>query len=214
MTLPGTIPPPMAGGSLTRGPETIAVDEDGVLWLYDQAKARAVAYEKGVFLRAVAVGDLPRGARGLLVANGKIYLRVIDDKGTVYTELEIDASSGRTMRSADVGAGAASIYPYERVALGFMRPEQKGVPDVLGHDGYGNRYERAVVLQWSRGECFSVIRRITSAGVDLAEACFDIGGAATDYFVARDGAVYQLEQLYTGATLDRFAVTRVMSPAK
>jgi hypothetical protein len=199
---------------LTLGPETIAIDDGGVVWLFDQAKSRAAAYDKGVFLRAVALTDVPRGARGLLVTGGRIYLRIVDDSGTSSSELELDATTGRLVRRADLRQGATTIYPFERIAFGSSRAAQKGVADPLGHDALGNRYERNVSLQWTQGQCFSVIRRITLAGIDLAEACFDIGGPATDYFVARDGAVYQLEQLYTGTALDRFAVTRVMSPAK
>lgn len=213
VTQPGTIPPG-PGGSLTLGPETHAVDEVGIVWLYDQAKSRVIAYDQGRFVQAVAVPDVPRGASALLVASGRIYFRIIDDVGTASTELELDGITGKLLRRSDMRTGAPSLYPYERVPLPYMRLTAKGVDDVLGHDALGNRYERHYFAQWSAGQCFSVIRRITSSGRDIADACFDVGSYATDYFVARDGAVYQLEQLYSGPTLDRFAVTRVISPAK
>lgn len=205
---PGTIPPG-PGGSLTIGPETHAVDEAGAVWLYDQAKSRVVAYDKGRFVRAVSVPDVPRRASALLVAGGRIYFRTFEGSGAA-TELELDGITGKLLRRS----GAPSLYPYERTQLPYVPSTAKGVDDVLGLDALGNRYERHYFAQWSAGQCFSVIRRIAPSGQDLAEACFDVGSYATDYFVARDGAVYQLEQLYSGSRLDRFAVTRVMSPAK
>ena len=205
---PGTILPG-PGGAGTVGPETHAVDEAGAVWLYDQAKSRVIAYANGRFVRAVAVPDVPRRASALLVAGGKIYFRSFEGSGAA-TELELDGITGKLLRRS----GAPSLYPYERTQLSNVPATVKGVDDVLGLDALGNRYERHYFAQWSAGQCFSVIRRITPSGQDLAEACFDVGSYATDYFVARDGAVYQLEQLYSGPTLDRFAVTRVMSPAK
>lgn len=210
---PGTIPPG-PGGSQTLGPETHAVDEAGVVWLYDQAKSRVIGYDQGRFTRAVDVPDVPRGASALLVANGRIFFKVIDDVGTVLAELELDGLTGKLLRRSDTRTGAPSLYPYERVPRPYISSTAKGVDEVLGSDVFGNRYERHYFPQWSAGQCFSVIRRITPAGQDIAEACFDVGSHARDYFVGRDGAVYQLEQLYTGQALDRFVVTRVMSPAR
>lgn len=210
---PGTISPSCCG-SLTRGPETLAVDDAGVVWLYDQAKSRVVGYEQGRFARGVDVPDVPRGASALLVANGRLFFKVIDDVGTVYAELEMDGMTGELMRRSDTRTGAPSLYPYERVPRPYMSSTAKGVDELLGRDAFGNRYERHYFMQWSAGQCFSVIRRITPSGQSVAEACFDVGSHARDYFVGRDGAVYQLEQLYSGPTLDRFVVTRIMSPAR
>ncbi|HET7699439.1 MAG TPA: hypothetical protein VFM06_01075 [Candidatus Limnocylindria bacterium] len=210
---PGTIPP-APGGAVTRGPETHAVDEAGLVWLFDQAKSRVAVYDRDGFVRAVAVPDVPRGAGGLLVTGGRLYFRLADDHGVGYRELELDATTGRVLRDVDLRAGAASIYPFERVALAWIPSTQKGVDDRLGHDAFGNEYLRHYFLQSRAGQCFFVVRRVTPFGDVVAEACFDVGSTARDYFVRRDGAVYQLEQLYTGASLDRFAVTQIMSPAR
>lgn len=212
-SLPGTIPP-SPGGSQWRGPETLFVDDAGRVWLFDQAKSRVIAYDNGAFVRAIPVPDAVRGAAGLLLHGGRIYLRSVDDRGAGQAEFELDGTTGRLLRSANVARGEASIYPYERLVIGWIPETAKGVDDVLGQDGFGNRYMRHAFAQWSAGQCFFVIRRITPRGEDVAEACFGVGSYARDYLVAPDGAVYQLEQLYTGSVPDRFAVTRVMSPAR
>lgn len=204
---------PAPGGSELQGPRSFAVDEAGHVWLWDQANRRAIAYDGAKLFRAVALPDVPADAAGLLIAADRLYLRTVDDRGSGLSELEIDLATGRILRRAELQRGQPPIYPFERVTFGRVGDVTKGVAQRVGSDAKGNRYERQFMLQASILTYGSLIQRVEPSGRVDAIAFFSIQSpAANDYFVRKDGAVYQMEWLWGAGTYERVAVTRIIAP--
>jgi hypothetical protein len=174
------------GGISSMGPTSLAIDRDGLVYLWDQARLRVVIYEKGRYVREIPLLSISPDAQGLLVYGDRLYLT---DRATppsaepdrMALEHEIDLATGRVLRVALADSGA-SLYPRARAY------QPRGVPPLreLGADALGFRY------QYDTSSSIRRFRRLDANGRTLAEAVEPVPNFLTDWYVAADGGLYGL----------------------
>ena len=146
------------GGISPSGPTSLAVDRDGLLYLWDQARLRVIVYDRGRYIREIPLLYVSPDSQGLLVYADRLYLTdrvsvASSEPNRMALEHEIDLATGRALRIA-LADRAASIYPRIRVY------QPKGVPPLrdLGEDALGSRY------QYDTSTSIHVFRRLDAAG--------------------------------------------------
>lgn len=174
------------GGITPSGPSSIAVDRDGLLYLWDQARLRVIVYDKGRFIREIPLLYVSPDAQGLLVYADRLYLTdratpASSEPSRMALEHEIDVATGRSLRIALAGA-TASIYPRARMY------QPKGVPPLrdLGQDALGFSY------QYDTTTSIRLFRRLDAGGRVITESVEPVPNFLTDTYVAADGGLYGL----------------------
>lgn len=197
---------------VARGPASIAVDDMGLLYLWDRANARVMVYDAGRLARVVKV-SLPADARELEVLNGTMYF-ARNGPGT-RQEWELDATTGAVLRTVPPApsGGQTTFYRTARWTPGTPSVSPGTWP--IGVDRYGNRYERWLDGTCSRGAAVCLeIRRRAATGTLIATATEPAGIAVEDYYVARDGAVYELRMDRVRDDIVGVFVIRLLSAAE
>lgn len=198
-------------GLTPRGPTSLAVDEQGRVYLWDQAKSRVLVYAGHTLVRQIPLPqDIPGAARQLEVLNGKLYLALLDDTGARSNEWELDAATGALLRTVPPAPGPrrSTLYPTAR----YVPTSSLAAPPPIGIDRYGNRYERFIDPTCSRGAAVCLeVRRFSPSGALLTHASEPAGADIADYYVARDGAVYELRNDRSGSALSGVFVVRLLS---
>lgn len=171
---PGVTTPRPGGGS-QNGPTTLAVDGEGSIYLWDEARLRVVVYEKGGrCAREISLPSVAQ-AEGLLVHAGRLYLRE-NTLGGSTLEYEVDLATGRMLRIA--ASGLASIYPRTRVAGAERLP---GAALDLGGDALGFRYRH------ERSTSTRLLQRLDGSGNVLVQSVEPVPSFLVDTYVASDG---------------------------
>ena len=173
----------------SRGPTSIAVGEDGLVYLWDTANGRILVYDAGRLVRRIPVA-VSREARELEALNGKFYFALNTSGGR--QEWELEATTGATLRTIPppLTGQLSTLYPTTR-----WTPATPAVNGVwpIGIDRYDNRYEHFIDGTCSRGAAVCLeVRRRSPSGTLIKTATEPAGIAVEDYYVARDGAVYEL----------------------
>lgn len=193
------------GGVTSMGPSSLAVDRDGLVYLWDQARLRVVVYDKGRFVREIPLLYVSPDAQGLLIFADRLYLTEratppSAEPDRMALEHEVDVATGGVLRVALSGV-AASIYPRTRAH------QPRGVPPLrdLGEDALGFRY------QYDTSSSIRVFRRLDGNGGVLAESVEPVPNFLTDWYVAADGGLYGLVD--RSAADGHVFVYRLLAPA-
>lgn len=177
---PGVTTPRPGGGS-QNGPTALAVDGEGSIYLWDEARLRIVVYEKGGrYARDIPLPAVSPEAEALLVYAGRLYLRESTPSGSTL-EYEVDVATGRLLRVA--AGGPTSIYPRTRVGRG---PGLPGTNVDLGVDALGFRYRH----DQSTGT--RLLQRLDASGNVIVQSVEPVPTFLVDTYVASDGALYGL----------------------
>jgi len=176
---PGVTTPRPGGGS-QNGPTALAVDVDGFIYLWDEARLRIVVYEKGGrYARDIPLPSVSPEAEALLIHAGRLYLRENTFSGSTL-EYEVDVATGRLLR---VASGPASIYPRARLGGALRVP---GFNADLGGDALGFRYRH------NRSTSTRLLQRLDASGNVLVQSVEPLSPFLVDTYVASDGALYGL----------------------
>ena len=177
---PGVTTPRPGGGS-QNGPTTLAVDGEGLIYLWDEARLRIIVYEKGGrYARDIPLPSVSPEAEALLIHAGRLYLRESTLSGSTL-EYEVDLATGRMLRV--VASGPASIYPRTRVGRALRLP---GAQVDLGGDALGFRYRH------DRSTSTRLLQRLDASGSVLVQSVEPVSPFLADAYVASDGALYGL----------------------
>jgi hypothetical protein len=171
------------------GPTSVAVDEAGQVYLWDQANGRVLVYDGGRLARKIPV-TVPPQARELEVLNSNLYF-AFNAPGS-RREWELDATTGATLRTIPppLTGRQSTLYPTTRWTP--ATPTVNGVWPI-GVDRYGNRYERFIDGTCSHGAAVcGEVRRRSATGALLDTAAEPAGITVEDYYVGRNGDVYEL----------------------
>src|SRR5262249_52956908 len=102
---------PGVGGTSSRGPMSLAVDRDGRIYLWDQARVRVLVYEGQRLAKVFPEPFIEQGANAMLAHAGRLYLRWAPNP-QAYADYAIDASTGELLFVGLSHVGT-SIYPRE-----------------------------------------------------------------------------------------------------
>lgn len=185
--------PSRVGGVTASGPGSLAVGPDRTIYLLDSIRGRILAYRDGRLQRAVDAPFLSDGARDLLVAGDRLYVR----DGAGEYELDLRGRIWRLARGKN-----PSLYPVERATPSHV---DKAVTGDLGTDASRNRYVREV------DPSGVVVRRLGPDGRELARAVD--APDAIDRYVAADGSVYALSWQMSDEHARFARVHRILPPA-
>ncbi len=207
------------GGISPKGPRSMAVDRDGLIYLWDSARARVMAYDRGKLVRVVELPYAGPEAGWLQVYAGRLYLRT--DRHNHQEEIEAGEADGRLLRLAVLPYDGQTIYRRPREggtvgggtavgeeAVGGEAGAGKTLTRSLGSDALGYRYE--TVLDGSNGW---EIRRVSDGRILAVSTEPKVNGDLVERFVAVDGRVYALAWIREGQRISRVQVFRLLKPA-
>ncbi len=191
---------PGVGGLSSRGPTSVAADDNGRIYLWDHARARILVCEGGKVTRVLPEPFVDWDSFALLAYAGRLYLRYGIDQ--TQTEYVVDASTGDL-----VAAASGGLYPRERPP--FRSVDTKGPQPPTAFDLLGNRYDRSFTSTGYE------VRRTDKNGATTA---LDPGANApmeetVDMYATGAGAVYELRHVYANGLVTRVRVVKVLGAA-
>jgi hypothetical protein len=167
------------GGVTPRGPSSLAVDQNDRVYIWDRARLRVAVYGGGKFERAIALPYVEQDAGALLVEEGRLYLRAVNQTGVL--EYEIDGATGALLRARS--PADSSIYPRRRTG-----PQPAAARYTFGADAAGLDYLYTSVDQ---GVSYRYERVDLGRGA-LAYALEPAPEKLVDAYARADGGLYEL----------------------
>jgi hypothetical protein len=155
------------------------VDQNDRIYIWDRARLRVAVYGGGKFERAIAMPYVEQDAGALLVEEGRLYLRAVNQVGVV--EYEIDGATGGLLRA--VSSANSSIYPRRRTG-----PQPAAARYTFGADAAGLDYLYTPVDQGAS----SRYERVDLGRGALAYALEPAPQKLVDAYARADGGLYEL----------------------